>query len=101
MEENRTGGGSQNGFRRSRNSEKEIELPRSLYVYSALINVQLENSKVNSCGCVERLVPQDSHDYVNVAHAWLLSIELLQRSHCGLYDNAIICITLPKLRIIT
>jgi hypothetical protein len=46
MEENRTGGGSQNGFRRSRNSEKEIELPRSLYVYSALINVQLENSKV-------------------------------------------------------
>jgi hypothetical protein len=47
------------------------------------------------------VVMQGSHDYVNVAHAWLLSIELLLHSHYGLHDSAIICTTLPKLRIIT
>jgi hypothetical protein len=38
--------------------------------------------------------------YVNVALTWLLSIELLQRSHCSLHDSAIICTALLKLRII-
>jgi hypothetical protein len=33
------------------------------------------------------MVLQGSHDYVNVAHAWMLSIKLLQCSHYGLHDS--------------
>jgi hypothetical protein len=43
------------------------------------------------------MVMQGPHDYVNVAHARLVTIELLQCNHCHLHDNAIICTTLPKL----
>jgi hypothetical protein len=43
MEENRTGGAVKMDFVKHTNSEREIGLQRSLYVYSALTNIQLWN----------------------------------------------------------
>jgi hypothetical protein len=38
---------------------------------------------------------QGPHDYLKIAHAWLLTIKLLQRSHSCLHNSAVVCTTLP------